>query len=42
MLKIIVDARKCLAERPERRPKHSWEGSIRIYLRKIACEGVGF
>jgi hypothetical protein len=41
MLKDMLDARKCLVERPQRRPKHRWEGSIKIHLRKMLVKTQG-
>jgi hypothetical protein len=28
-------------KRPVERPRHKWEDNIKMYLRKIMCEGCG-
>jgi hypothetical protein len=38
--KILVG--KLERKRPLRRPKHRWEDNIRMYLKEMRWEGVGF
>jgi hypothetical protein len=38
----IILVRKSEGKRPLRRPRHRWEDNIRIDLRKIRWEGVGW
>jgi hypothetical protein len=38
--KILV--RKCKEKRPLARHRHKWEGNIRMNLREIGWEGVGW